>query len=164
MSIAKTLAELGIVDESTLREHKRWGQPTPDVELPNRVAAPEEAATRIQEELSSDARTEVRETDLDLRAYYLAHEESGTLHYRVLGGTEDESPGRVGLTFCRLLLGEIAIPWNDDVLGQLLLDPHTYIKDTHGQKMYFGQSRNIFEGEKQIFVVAQLVPPEAALP
>jgi hypothetical protein len=161
MSISQTIVELGLVPEEVLQEHQKWGQRVPTTPIPGDPPPPEEAASRIADAFASEELVEVRETILDLVAYYKRHEESGVLHYHVLPGTENEATGKTPVHFCRWQ-GQIAIPWSDDVLGNLLLDSRTYLQDVHGGKMYFMSYDNVFHGAVQTFVVARPIMPEPA--
>ena len=151
--VAEAVVEAGLIDESVLKEMKRWGM-TVEAEPDEKLLGDMEATLQhIREAIESQEQVRIDETDLDLLCRFLdkEHKQSGRLIVK-----EGKRHQTMKVEFCRTHAGEYAIPWSDEETPYVLANGETHLKwEAEGVQhdIYFMEVREVFFGKKKAFAV-----------
>lgn len=143
---AEAMLKTGIIPGMAVSELARWG-----VELPQQVPVetdPEEALEGIREAIESPETVAMRTTDMDALRFYKENEKMGRLYYASANGTTF-----VDVSYAKNQFNQYLIPWNDEDIYALMLDPDTYLKPKGEERIYFSDVHELYYGEKKAFMV-----------
>lgn len=156
----KAVVASGLVPEGVLRQFQKWGMlPPGDIQPVVQDITLDQAAElfrRVREEGEEEL---IKDTDLDIVAHYVRGQEKGRLYVATVKNGKP-STTYVDVHFYKTKLGEYVLPWRDENLRDLLLDPTTYLKPTGGERVYFADVRDLYFGEQRTFVVCSPAPKQ----
>jgi hypothetical protein len=136
----------GLVPDDTVQEISRWNNNIPEVEKSNDIDAAMEGLT---EAIEGEQALELRETDLDVLHKFFDNKQVGRLYY--------SDRGKTSFTEVEYMVdskGDYVIPWTDsDNIVDFMIDQDTYLKPKGEERIYFVDAREIFYGDKKVFVV-----------
>lgn len=142
----------GIVPVTTVNELARWGMQVPET-VPV-VEDRKEVLAGIREAIESRKTVAIRQTDLDALNIYAEDPKEGRLYYTV---PDSSKPGArkttfVDVTYAVTPAGDYLIPWTDEDIFDLMLDPGTYLKPAGDPRVYFAEISELYYGEEKAFM------------
>jgi len=152
--IAVAVVRSGLVDPAVMEEIRRWGMPVELVSADKVLEDPRQIVDLIQNALEGDDQVKISETDLDLLTRFLdpKYRREGTL---VVKDGDQKATSKV--MYCTTPLGEYAIPWMSESIGELMTNGGTYLryKTGEGDNEYikFQDVREVFFGDQKAFMV-----------
>lgn len=144
----KAVVESGIVPEADLAQLQRWRLLPADLRVPVKGLTADEILVKIREANNSVEAVEIRSTDLDILKAYMASKVQGRLY--LASGKRTTS---VRVDYAVLPSGNIVIPWQDENIADLMLDPDTNLKPVGGKRIYFSDVDDLFFGEHKAFMI-----------
>ena len=129
--LAEAAIKIGLVDDESLAQFKRWGMVPKDM-TSGSVDDPQEAVGLIQDALETEEQVRLQYTDLDVLQYFMDKKNQirGQL---VLIDTETNQRGTKTVVFAiRQLQGrsQYIIKWMSDAVTELLTNGRSYLRWT----------------------------------
>lgn len=143
--------ESGIVPGEMLEQMRKWGFIPRDAQTTSEISSPEEIVENFEKAIE-DGAAELRDTDLDAISTYLSKQAKGRLHVPGPASGKKKTLS-FDVFYGRTKLGEYIIPWRDESIRDLLLDPLTYLKTAEGVRVHFSDVRDLFFGNAKAFIV-----------
>ncbi len=147
--IGKTLAELGLLPDSFVKEMQRWGKdvPTPATQDMLVYPSPQKVDREIREVLEGEELVTTRETDLDAMKAFRTSAREGKLTLVADDGTESS----FAVTFYTTRIGTILIPWASEGLEEILTNGKTSLEGPDGS-VTFSNVHDLFFGDNKLFM------------
>jgi len=154
MSRTDVVLAAQLLPEALVEQMRKW-RLVPATNPSETLSDPEVIVARLREAVEGGDVVEMRDTDLDIVQHYLRHQEKGRLYWHV-----GDARQYVEVYFCRTPLGEYVLPWRDEPIRDLLLDPATYLIPTGQDRVYFSDVRDLWFGANKAFIVCTVARTE----
>jgi hypothetical protein len=145
--VAKVIQQAGLVDDSTVKELRRWGAPITPASI-GPVPDPEILPALIDRAMQNENMVQVRETDLEVLQQYVQTQTPGSLRLEEMSGKVLE----LSVIFGRTPLGEYILPWMGDKVSDLLEDCLVSLS-LEGRWLSLERPKELFYGEQKVFTV-----------
>ncbi len=156
--VTVAMLRTGLVPESVLNEMQHWGLPVVFTEKTQHLNTAEDIVECIREAVEDDATVKLRDTDLDVLSTYLKRHFQGHL---VILDLDTGKTKRVSCTYAILPNGRYVIPWTAEYIGDVLVDPKSYLMDVNRKHVRFDDVEELFFGGRKAFVSARPTPEES---
>ncbi len=153
------ILKAGILSPASLAEIERWRLPLGDITPADELAptpTPASICNANADAIESEGYVLTRETDLEAIPQYLHGMRSCVLHVVMDDGAEPEFE----IQAAKVASGDWLLPWRSDSITDLIANGTTYLR-VGGERVYFSQARDLFDGTRKAFMVCTPVPEEA---
>ncbi len=151
--LTDVILKAGLISPDNVRELRRWGLPvgevTPSGEFDAKMT-PRALLDAISSIIESEGYVLTRETDLGAISQYLRTQRPAVLH--VVFDEDGQAPVDFEVTVGQEVTGEWLLPWQSESITDLLTNGKTYLK-IQGQRIFFGQARDLFYGKHRAFLL-----------
>lgn len=160
--LAKTAIEVGLVDDETLAQFRRW-RLIPEDLGPIQNRSPDEVVESIQDALEDEGQTQLKTTDLDILRYYTDPENQVRGQLVLLDHQERRATKTIVFAIQKLVNSEqdesesYILPWISEEVTDLILNGHSYLrwKDDRSHRVYMLDMEDLYIGDVKMFTVGK---------